>query len=442
MSEQTDTNGRSPGLWPENILGPRPGLKEINLLCWALFCLCIVAPICFLLMAQFKTGRTYYESSSVDFVYLYGVGQIADQKGGAAVYDSHQQIETFNRIVPLKDAMYGPSPYPPFVPQFFRLFSRLSFGHAFLLWAILTLAIYVASILLLLKEFLPQQHLQQSLILCFSLAYYPFLRNTLANGQLSVLALCALAAAVLLERRGHFFMSGIAVSILAYKPPLLIFVLPMIVLTRRFKAFWGFVAGSVLLVVSSSFLAGPEIWPTYLRFLKSFGQTSGLYGKNATQLRKYVDLNSFSYAIPGGRSWPVLFGLGCICVAAAIWLAVVFLKLKPSDRSAQGLPWSATIAWTTVVNVYFPIYDSIVLVVVVIVSLEALRELGWTREAQRLVMFSLLIVAVSWVTEAFAKSHGVQLLTFVLLGFAVMQTRLLQRAAGAVANPTPVSPLV
>ena len=425
--DQTQTQQRSIVPWPE-FLGPRPGLKEINLLCWAVFTLCVVAPACIVLGLQLRSGNLYFTKSPVDFVYLYGTGQIANTHPAIDVYNYGLQLAEFNKIQPLDHGTYGPSPYPPFVSQFFRLFALMSFETAFLVWLGVSLVLYLSGVLLAVREFFPEDRLKQALILCFALASSAFLLNTLGNGQLSSVGLFALSSSIVLERRGRPFSSGLALALMAYKPTLLLFVLPMLILTRRLKTLGGFVAGGGVLAAISTAIAGVRIWPTYLHFLNSFGKTSGVYGESSLRLWKYVDLNSFSYAVPEGRSRLALVLLACIAVGAVSWSAVALWRSSTGDNAQRNLTWAVAITWTMLVNVYFPIYDSILIVIVVIVALAALRDLHWSRAFEWMVLLGVAEFAIGWFTEPVARQYGVQLLTLVILAIAVSLTIELQRA--------------
>ena len=436
MSGQSATQYRSFVSWPEKILGPRPGMKEINLTCWVTFILFLLAPICILLAIQYKDHNLYFEKSPVDFVYFYGTGKIADTHSAIDVYDYRLQLATFNGILPLDHGMYGPSPYPPFVSQFFRLFAKFSFSTAFLLWMAISLVLYVAGVTMVLKEFFPGDRLERSLILCFALASSPFLMNTLGNGQLTSIGLFFISLAIVEERRSRPFLSGLALSMLIYKPTLLLFAVPMLLLTRRLRTLGGFVAGAGALGLISTLAAGIRIWPVYLHFLNSFGRTSGVYGQSSLRLWKYVDLNSISYAVPGGRSRVALLLLACCVVAAAGWLVVVWWRSAGGDRAQQTLAWPVAMTWTMLVNVYYPIYDSILIVIAIIVALSALRELAWPRAFEWMVTLAVLTFAIGWFTEPVAKQSGVQLLTMAILAIAITLTGVLQRsmrqqAAGA-----------
>lgn len=413
--------------WPERILGPRPGLKEINVVCWGIFILFLLAPICILLAVQFKVHNLYFEKSPVDFVYFYGTGKIADTHPAIAVYDYGLQLETFNKVVRLDNGMYGPSPYPPFVSQFFRLFAKLSFVPAFLVWTAISLVLYVAGVTMVLREFFPTERLERSLILCFALASAPFLMNTLGNGQLSSVGLFFISLAIVEERRSRPFLSGLALSVLIYKPTLLLFAIPMLIVTRRFKTLGGFATGASVLGLISTLVAGIRIWPAYLHFLNSFGKTSGVYGQSSLRLWKYVDLNSLSYALPGGRSRVALLLLACGAIAVAGWVAVVWWRSAAGGRTQRTLAWPVAMTWTMLVNVYYPIYDSILIVIAIIIALSTLRELASRRAFEWMITLAVLTFAVAWFTEPVAKQFGVQLLTLAILVVAITQTVVLQR---------------
>ena len=101
----------SPGLafpfrWPQRLLGPRPGLREITIVCWGLFLGLLVIPLCFVLRTRLRQG------AGCDFVYFYGVGHIFRNYPSASLFDLDLQLRTFNAIAPPPVGFYGPSPYP------------------------------------------------------------------------------------------------------------------------------------------------------------------------------------------------------------------------------------------------------------------------------------------------------------------------------------------
>jgi len=275
---------------------------------------------------------------------------------------------------------------------------------------------------------IPKERLKGSLAFCFALAYPPFLMNTLMNGQLASVAVCCVCLAIALERRSKPIISGLALSVLMYKPTLLILLLPMLLLTRRLKTLVGFVTGTVILVLVSTAFMGVQVWPVYADFLRRFGQLSQTEGRSALLRWQFVDLNSLSYAVPGGRSRAGLIILISVVAIVAVWLAALLWRSSAGSKPVQSLAWATVLTWTLVLNIYVPIYDSVLLTIALIVMLGALRELEWKGSEGWFFSLALLIIAVSWVTEPIAQSKGIQLLTVLLFAIGLWQAAQLHQA--------------
>jgi hypothetical protein len=403
-------------------------LKEINLVCWTAFVAFLLIPLCVVHLIQVKHGAGSIRQLNSDFVYLYGVGQIARDYSPSRIYDPSLQQHIFLSIQPPRDGVYGPSPYPPFVAMFFAPFTYLSFEAAYLLWLGVSLALYLIGIGATAATVFPDERLKMSLLLCFALAFYPFIFGTLLNGQLATVAVCAAGLAIYQEGLGNLFRSGLALALLSYKPTLLLLLIPMLLLTRRFKTLLGFATGAGILVMAATAFAGVKIWPVYARLLHYFGQVAGVSGTSHLQLWKYLDLSSFLSSAIGSRSGVEMALLICVIGVSAAILAAVLWKSAACGRPAQWLAWAATLTWTLLLNVYVPIYDSVLVAIAVALMLGALRDLGWTRAASWITFLAIIIFAISWETESFAEAHGVQLLTVSLAILGAVQLLFLYRA--------------
>ena len=399
----------------------------MNVVCWTMFVTFLVVPLFVSLRVQFKTGSGSIRKFDSDFVYFYGIGHLLNEYPAVKLYDYNLQQKIFNQIYPAHEAFYGPSPYPPYVALFFRPFARVSFESAYLLWMGISLALYIAGIAAAVKTVFPSERLKISLIFCFALAFYPFVFGTLLNGQLASVAVFSIGLAIFQERHSNPFRGGLALSLLAYKPTLLFLLLPMLLLTRRFKTLFGFIVGTVILVVVATAFTGIQIWPAYAHMLGHFGHSAGLRDQSALQLWKYIDFVSLSYAIPGGRSRAGVASLICLTSAIAPGLAVLLWKSATGGRSAQYLAWAATLTWTLMVNVYVPIYDSVLVAIAVVLTLGALKDLEWSVATGWVTFLSLLIFVVSWKTEVLAKSHGIQLFSILLAALGLGQLFILYR---------------
>lgn len=405
-------------------------MMEWNVICWTLFVACLLVPLGVIQWIHAQRESQPIRQLNSDFVYVYGVGQIAHAYGPEHIYDLELQQQVFSSIQPPRNGVYGPSPYPPFVALFFVPLTYLSFESAYLVWLGLSLALYICGIGAAALTVFPSERLRRSLTYCFALAFYPFLLDTLLNGQLASLAACAIGAAIYQENRGRFFWSGFVLSLLCYKPTLLLLLIPMLFVTRRLRTVLGFLAGAGLLVLAATLFAGAHIWLLYLQMLRSFGKLTGVSGSSRLEIWKYLDLTSCLTAISDHRSAGVMMLASMAMVAIGIAFAITLWNSGRSGRPAQWLVWATTLTWTLLLNVYIPIYDSVLVTIAIILSIGAFEDMRWQRTRAWTVLLSLLIFAFSWQTESFARVHRIQLLTAILLVLGVLQWISLRRAIG------------
>ena len=120
--------------------------------------------------------------------------------------------------------------------------------------------------------------------------------------------------------------------------------------------------------------------------------------------------------------------LAAAIIISVATLAILLWRTDRSSRPQQSLAWAATITWTMLVNVYYPSYDMILLVIPTVLTLSAATELGWGRAFRWMVALGVSVVILSWIHEPFYLRYGVQLMTLGLIAVAVLQTNLLRRA--------------
>ncbi|HUY80138.1 MAG TPA: glycosyltransferase family 87 protein [Acidobacteriaceae bacterium] len=423
-------------LWPVRLLGRRPGLKEANIVCWGLLIAFLLVPSFVVFILQARRGSESIQRHS-DFVLYYGDGTLANRYPAPKIYDPNLQHRVFLEICPHPRGAFGVSPYPPMVPYLFSLFARLPFTPAYFLWMLVSLSLYCAGIGFAAKAIFPVDRPMRALIFCFALAYFPFIGSTLVNGQLSIFAVFAVGLGLYYEQLGSLFYSGLALSLLTYKPTLLLLVLPMLVFTRRFRTLAGFCAGSALLVLVDTILGGIRVWPAYYQLLEYHKKLTGLHGHADIKLSMYLDFSSLTHLLPGGRTPAGLALAAGLSVVVGGALVLLLWKSAKASRSVQWLAWAATLTWTLLLNVYVPIYDSVLAVIAVILTLGALRQLKWRIASEWITLLAIITLAVSWKTVSFAKVHHVQLLSIALFLIAVAQLWFLRRAIqqGEVATP-------
>jgi hypothetical protein len=357
----------------------------------------------------------------------------------ADLYNYELQKEVCTQVH-ARSGGYGLLPYPPFVGMFFQPFALLPYAAAYALWLLITLALYIAGLRLLLGRFLPLDPARRSLVFCFAFAYCPFIIDTAASGQLSAVAFFVLSAALVQDDSGHPFLSGVVLSLCLYKPTLLILLLPMLLVTRRWRSMLGFLTGAGALIALPTVVGGIGIWTVFLRTLLSFGKVAdGAQAPSVLILVKYVDLTSFSAFLHGGRS-PI--GLAILSLSVAI--ALVFLlrfwwRAPRAGRPFNALLWATTITWTLLINVYVPMYDSILAVLALIITAAALQQIPGQPMYKTFRAVWILILAGSWFSGWLDGRTSVQLLTVLFAALGVLEFWVLRQMGPPLLDSSPHS---
>ncbi len=109
-------------------------------------------------------------------------------------------------------------------------------------------------------------------------------------------------------------------------------------------------------------------------------------------------------------------------------LAVLLWRSAKADIPAQHLAWAATLTWTLLLNVYLPIYDSILAVVAIALALGALVRLKWSNSLGWTTILSLLVYLGAWNAVERASDVGLQMMTILLFMLGSIEQYLLNAA--------------
>jgi hypothetical protein len=385
-------------------------LKDLHLFAW-LFCLAV---------SIIEINLFVIGDRRVDFGYFYSLGHILNHYPAQRIYDMKLQASVFKHVLPgqLSALVYGPSPYPPFLALFFRPFALLPFWSALACWSVISLSLYLAGILLLVRRFCPADPIRQSLFCCIGLSLWTFLGRTLLNGQLSTLAFFAIALAVIFDTAGRHYMAGIALAVCSYKPTFLILLVPMLLITWRSKILAGFLAGVAFIMTLTTYLEGSSVWFAYVYATFHFPRDK------VYLVADHVDLLTFSDAVSHGwplARWTIMaLGFTALCTVARIW----WLSARSTYHLPAGLIWGTTITWTLLLNVYTPLYDT----VLVIVSLIATRTFINRFSPKAFTGICLLIVFSSYGARELSAATGIQDVTLVLAALGSLQLALCLKA--------------
>jgi hypothetical protein len=203
---------------------------------------------------------------------------------------------------------------------------------------------------------------------------------------------------------------------------MLILLLPMLLFTRRFKTILGFLTGAVFIALITTAFEGFNVWLDFIRAIQSFGSSSvGVKNPSFLPLAMFVDLTSFSSHIRGGRSWPGLLIFVGSGLLALTYLVKFWLRARTGTRHYNNLLLAATLTWTLLINIYVPIYDSILVVLSVLITAGVFREVTNKSIYRCFTVTWILILVCSWFSVPLSRITGVQILTLLFAVFGVLQ---------------------
>jgi len=419
--------------WPTDTLGPVPSLQQAAVLSWCFTLVLLVLPL------GIAIHRQDPAKLDADFVSFYVFGRILNEYPHSQLYDYNLQEALSRQVHPLEKGEYGPVSYPPAVAIAFQPLAVLPYAAAYKIWLAITAALYVSAVVLLSRSLFPAQGPLRWLLLCASLAFFPFVIETLIGGQLSAVGFFAVTMAILEDREQRPFRGGIWLSVGLYKVTLLIWIVPMLLITRRWRTVTGFCSGAVGFLLLTTAIAGHEVWTGYARGLAHFstGLLRHVEAPNGTLYShpfwKYVDITAFVSLLTGGMPGfsPAVF------VAAALVLAAIAARAWRKSAN-HDLVWATAVSATLVVNLHTPIYDATFAVIGIMLTISG----AWTKATQntRLWLMALLlsIFAVSWEAVALAEATRVQFMTLLFIGLGILQFRAL---AGQVAHTASLPPI-
>ena len=364
-----------------------------------------MAVVCIFVIGDFSRNPESF-TASVDFPAFYNAGRILDSHHWSDLYNRELQERLYIELVP------GTSPgdanvlffsYSPFFALVFAPIALLPYRIAFLCWSIISFILFTIGFSRVWNTLGLSSKYKLSAFL-IAVSFLPFFAWCLLVGQSSAFGFFALALAIALDREGRLFASGLALSLLTYKPPLLILFLPMLLITGRRKTFGGFCVGGAVLGLLSLAMIGPTGLPRYFEMLRNFSVLK-ITGRRRTFHE--IDIFSFFNSILHDHVWVT------VAVTVAIGIAVFAFLAREWVRTPDRA-WALAIPWTTFLNLYFLIYDSTILILAVLLTVDWLgrpRPLRW-------LIAALFIAALFDLTR-----RGFQPLTFAITAFAYYQLR-------------------
>lgn len=341
-----------------------------------------------------------------DFIYFYASGQAMRLYPPIRLYDPTLQQSLYQALNPFPGT-YGPFPYPPTVALLFSPITIFPIGVAFRVWQGITLLLYGCGVFLLANRLFSAR--EAWLILPIALAFAPFLIEDWTGGQFSICAFCGLTLAVYAQKNGRDLGTGAALALLAYKPQLLILLVPCLVLIRRWNIPLGFALTLSALFLATTAFTGWQTWGAYASYLLHGAHTL----QNGRYWDHYADGSAFFSLLIGSHAAPLLLGISGLLILPFLW------KAACSQFTDIAMLLSLVMTWTLWLNVYTPIYDTILMVPIAIVFA---RNASATNRGL-FAACAVFLFASSWLSYAALRVIHLQLISVAIVAFGIAQFR-------------------
>ena len=276
--------------------------------------LCLNAAVLSVLWKQIMAGKN-------DFPIFYSNAQMVREGKASGLYDFAAENSFTRRVT---DVPRPPNNHLPYELLLFVPFTYLNFRVAYILWAILSLAM-LAGVAAVIKD-LHADRWSFSLTLLTILAFFPPW-YCLLMGQDSILLLLLFTVAFWLWKRRKDEMAGFVLALGLFRPQLALPFVFIAFLAGKWKVVRGFIPGAALVIALSAWTVGVHGMADYARILLSQGTQ-----KSATVLADQWEVNLGLMATWRGFLWLLL----------PTWVPSGVRTLLLLSGTFLGLGWAAT----------------------------------------------------------------------------------------------------
>jgi hypothetical protein len=290
----------------------------------------------------------------VDFLQFYTAGRMVAQDGGGRLYDWTAFAGELQRIVPGTGDLLFVSVYPPQLAVLLAPIGALPYFAALAVWTVLSALVCAFSVRLIARE-LPDVDRTRLPWWLLALGFVP-LQQLILHGQIGALALVCFTVAWVALRRERWWIVGLALGSLCFKPPFMIAAIAAAAAGRNLRLLAGIAIGAGMQVAAVTLLLGPGVWADYLEKVAVLLQSPEMFEPKPWQMH---NLKGFWRLLLGERS-----------IVSVLWLASVPPVLFAVDyiwrrtRSAD-LRMAAVVIATVLLNPHLYVYDLVVLAVAI-----------------------------------------------------------------------------
>ena len=380
--------------------------------------------LCLIGFAALNAGMIWRLRDSIlegygDFASFYTAGQIVRSGQSARLYDPVLQWKIQQQFASTVKIRLGPLPYirPPFEALLFLPFAYLTYPTACFVWVALKLILLLTVPLLLPRADDGDSAVPTpAVVTLICLAFFPVAFD-LIQGQDSVLLLLIVVLGLRLLLRNADLACGAVLALGIFKFHLVIPLIAILVLKKKFRVALGFVAvSSVLFTISLAMVhwSGVLAYPRYLLELNpGLGMVKP---QRMPNIRGLLTVLLGNGPLPTGVHWflagVTIFG---IFIASRYWAG--------DDRRSRLMAFSFAIAVTLLTSYYANIYDLTLLLVPLLflgkTFLRGSEIRGWPRSAFLSAAAVLLFTPFLWLLALRVDRFGFVAMVLLALAWSI-----------------------
>jgi hypothetical protein len=334
-----------------------------------------------------------------DFAAFYAAGTIVNEGRSSRLYDLNIQLQVEKQFAPEVKLKNVPIPYihPPFEAWLFSPFARLKYFRAYVVWTIMQVALLVLAVFFLSPE--GGRELSKTVLLAgLSIGFFPVVM-ALLQGQDSVLLLAVVSLSLFYVLRTRYLLSGCVLALGLFKFQLVIPIVLVFLLRRKYKFVIGFGSVSILLLLLSAGMVG---WSELIRYPKYLWNLDHALGLGVTTVGNMPNIRGVLESILGSSAMVKMVPLlvFVIGIASVIFTAWIWKEDENSGALHSAAGFSLAIAFSMVMSYYVYSYEMTLLLIPVLVLGKAILNkpefAGWPRRFFMLGFALLVLNPVAW----------------------------------------------
>jgi alpha-1,2-mannosyltransferase len=371
-----------------------------------------------------------------DYAMFYVAGTMVATGSADSLYNQAEHQAHLQTLFPHLDPSFClPFRYPPIVALLAAPLSCLPYALSFLTFLAVSIAAWAAALAMLSRELSVLRGPHRRWLL-WAIIGWPVALETLVGGQASMFALLICTATVCALRQQRTTLAGIVLSLAICKPNvLLLFAVGAIV--YRPRLLWGAVPAAAAIIAGMAFCVG---WTTLLEYAVLSAELATNDWMVETPFWKVHSLAAWLELLVPGQHRLICAVIGGLLAAILGWR----WRLEPNKGS---IVVALLLTVNALFNPYTPVYDLSLLLLAglfaaqfFLVDSPAAAPSGATENSAGVTMAMLYSVLPfiyfgPHVSQAVAKSTGVQLFPLLLLMMAGVATVARRWRRNVFANP-------